>query len=135
MGYDVGELFQVGIRSGEFTLEAASPFSPIILRDRGQLDPSNPNRSGIVLRFPDETVTNGTISGTVFLADGVTPASAGTEVAISFGDLNDTESDVSQRGREPRAYAVLAELNVKPGVTYLANVRNRPEGSTGESHE
>ena len=47
--------------------------------------------------------------------------------AIVFGDLNDPESAVSKLVEAGRAYAVLGELNVKPAVTYLADVRNRPE--------
>jgi Fe-S-cluster-containing dehydrogenase component len=46
--------------------------------------------------------------------------------AIVFGDLNDKTSEVSRLVGEGRAYAVLGELNVKPAVTYLADVRNRP---------
>ncbi len=44
--------------------------------------------------------------------------------AITFGDLNDQESGVSQAMRNPRSYKLLAELNVKPRVSYLARVRN-----------
>jgi molybdopterin-containing oxidoreductase family iron-sulfur binding subunit len=45
--------------------------------------------------------------------------------AIVFGDLNDPNSQVSRLVAQNRAYGVLAELNVKPSVTYLADVRNR----------
>jgi molybdopterin-containing oxidoreductase family iron-sulfur binding subunit len=45
--------------------------------------------------------------------------------AIVFGDLNDKESEVSKLVGTGRAYVVLGELNVKPAVTYLADVRNR----------
>jgi molybdopterin-containing oxidoreductase family iron-sulfur binding subunit len=48
--------------------------------------------------------------------------------AIVFGDLNDERSEVSKLVAQGRAYAVLGELNVKPAVTYLADVRNRPAG-------
>ncbi len=44
--------------------------------------------------------------------------------AIVFGNLNDPNSRVSQLQRDPRAYAMLAELNVKPRTLYLARVRN-----------
>ncbi len=46
--------------------------------------------------------------------------------AIIFGDMNDRESAVSKARRNERGFHVLAELNVRPSVTYLANVRNRP---------
>ncbi len=44
--------------------------------------------------------------------------------AIEFGDLNQSESRVAVAHRNPRAYAMLAELNVKPRTKYLARIRN-----------
>lgn len=44
--------------------------------------------------------------------------------AIVFGDLRDPDSAVSQTKRNPRDYALLAELAVKPRLTYLARLRN-----------
>ncbi|TAE73051.1 MAG: 4Fe-4S dicluster domain-containing protein [Bacteroidetes bacterium] len=65
--------------------------------------------------------------------------------AITFGDMNDTESQISKalgiskevkKGehghadetvysmKEPRAYHVLEEINVKPQVSYLTKIRN-----------
>ncbi len=43
--------------------------------------------------------------------------------AIVFGDLNDPKSKVAHLREKPRAYRVLEELGVQPGVTYLARVR------------
>jgi molybdopterin-containing oxidoreductase family iron-sulfur binding subunit len=54
--------------------------------------------------------------------------------AISFGDLNDPASAVSRRAADGRGYQVLAELNVKPAVTYLADVRNRPAVAEEKHH-
>ena len=42
--------------------------------------------------------------------------------AIVFGDLNDRRSRVSQLATNPRGYHVLAGLNTKPAITYLARV-------------
>ncbi|HYX81038.1 MAG TPA: 4Fe-4S dicluster domain-containing protein, partial [Gemmatimonadales bacterium] len=42
--------------------------------------------------------------------------------AIVFGDLNDKSSRVSQLAGDPRGYHVLAGLNTKPAITYLARV-------------
>ena len=42
--------------------------------------------------------------------------------AISFGDLNDKGSAVAAARRDPRNYALLGELNVRPRTTYLAEM-------------
>ena len=44
--------------------------------------------------------------------------------AITFGDLNDEQSSVSVQHKNPRRYTMLAELNIRPRVSYLARVRN-----------
>ena len=44
--------------------------------------------------------------------------------AITFGDLNDPNSAVSRQKQNSRDYAMLAELNIKPRVSYLARVQN-----------
>ncbi len=44
--------------------------------------------------------------------------------AIVFGDLNDSSSQVAKLEGSPRAYAMLAELNVQPRTKYLARIRN-----------
>ncbi|MCA8916046.1 MAG: 4Fe-4S dicluster domain-containing protein [Planctomycetes bacterium] len=46
--------------------------------------------------------------------------------AIMFGDRNDAKSTVARLEKDPRNYAVLAEINTRPAVTYLTKVRNRP---------
>ncbi|MBK8013537.1 MAG: TAT-variant-translocated molybdopterin oxidoreductase [Deltaproteobacteria bacterium] len=61
------------------------------------------------------------------IADGdITPAcaSACPSQAIVFGDLADPNSRVSKAHAVARAYAMLAELNVKPRTQYLARIRN-----------
>ena len=45
--------------------------------------------------------------------------------AIVFGDINDPASRVSRLAGDARAFKVLEELNVKPSVSYLAQVRNK----------
>ncbi len=44
--------------------------------------------------------------------------------AISFGDLNDPESEIAKMHASKRAFFVLEEYNAKPNVAYLARVRN-----------
>lgn len=50
--------------------------------------------------------------------------------AIDFGDLLDNKSRIAAQKKNPRNYAMLGELNVKPRTTYLAAVRN-PHPSLG----
>lgn len=85
--FDLATFQTAGVRGGDFTLDAAQPFSPAILTFRSQLNTANANLTDIVLRFPAASETNGTISGQVFLSDGIAPAGANTRVEISFGDL------------------------------------------------
>ena len=47
--------------------------------------------------------------------------------AIVFGNLKDEKSRVAELQQDPRAYAMLAELNIKPRTLYLARVRNTHE--------
>ena len=44
--------------------------------------------------------------------------------AITFGNVKDSRSAVARRKAEPRHYAMLGELGVRPRTTYLAKVRN-----------
>jgi molybdopterin-containing oxidoreductase family iron-sulfur binding subunit len=54
--------------------------------------------------------------------------------AIVFGNLNDPKSRVARLAAGPRSYRVLEELNVKPAVSYLTLVRNRPAEGEGDKH-
>jgi molybdopterin-containing oxidoreductase family iron-sulfur binding subunit len=54
--------------------------------------------------------------------------------AIVFGNLNDPTSRVAKLAKNQRSYQVFAELNVKPAVSYLGIVRNRPADGGGEAH-
>lgn len=48
--------------------------------------------------------------------------------AITFGDMNDPESEISQllaAEHTGRAFGVIEEINVKPNISYLVKVRNK----------
>ncbi len=43
--------------------------------------------------------------------------------AIVFGDLKDSESEVSKLAEDPRRYRVLENLNTQPAITYLKKIK------------
>lgn len=55
--------------------------------------------------------------------------------AILFGDLNDPDSAISQAMGDPRRYQLLTELNIKPSVSYLRIVRDRPDDGSSDLGE
>ena len=48
--------------------------------------------------------------------------------AIVFGDQSDPDTLISKAKANPRDYALLAELNVRPRTSYLAEISERAEG-------
>lgn len=53
--------------------------------------------------------------------------------AISFGDLEQTQSAIHQQKSDPRHYALLEHLGTRPRTTYLADIRN-PASGLGEDN-
>jgi molybdopterin-containing oxidoreductase family iron-sulfur binding subunit len=54
--------------------------------------------------------------------------------AIVFGNINDPQARVTRAKQEPRSYAALGELNVRPRTSYMAAVRNpNPELAPAEA--
>ncbi|MBL0309952.1 MAG: TAT-variant-translocated molybdopterin oxidoreductase [Bacteroidetes bacterium] len=47
--------------------------------------------------------------------------------AITFGDRNNKESEVSKKFADERAFGVIEEIHTMPNVLYLTQVRNREE--------
>lgn len=54
--------------------------------------------------------------------------------AIIFGDLNDPKSRVAVATQNERGFRVLADINVRPAITYLAKVVNAPASEAGAAH-
>ncbi len=55
--------------------------------------------------------------------------------AISFGDSTDADGPIAQLSARPRAFQVLAELGIKPSLTYMARVRNRDDADNHDTGE
>ncbi|MCX7834537.1 MAG: TAT-variant-translocated molybdopterin oxidoreductase [bacterium] len=57
----------------------------------------------------------------------VQPACAQTcpTQAITFGNIKNQDSQVTQIAKDPRGYLVLEELNTRPAITYLRKIRHR----------
>ena len=51
--------------------------------------------------------------------------------AITCGNLKDTEGQVAKQFESERAYAMLSELNTKPGVRYLARITHTASNAGG----
>ena len=47
--------------------------------------------------------------------------------AITFGDMNNENGNLSKKLKNPLNYIVLEEINVKSAVTYTMKVNNRDE--------
>ncbi len=54
--------------------------------------------------------------------------------AIVFGDMNDPESKVSKRMKNPRFYKVLEEIGVRPSVGYMTLIHDRPDDKEKQHH-
>jgi len=74
-------------------------------------------------------------------ANEITPACAAAcpTQAITFGDINNEQSFVTQLKAQPHDYQLLGELNTKPRTTYLAKLYNPNEslhdGTSSEGEE
>jgi Fe-S-cluster-containing dehydrogenase component len=53
--------------------------------------------------------------------------------AISFGDMNNAASAVSQQKTDARHYALLGHLGTRPRTSYLADIRNPASGLDGDA--
>ena len=55
--------------------------------------------------------------------------------AITFGDLNDSDSRVARLAGSGRYYRVLGDLNIQPAVGYLDVVRNRAPSTSADGDD
>ncbi len=112
-----------------FNYQSKAPATPapannprVTVRDRGVMEKCTYCVQRINAARAEATVEGRDISeGDVRTAcQQVCPTSA-----ITFGDLNDPDSEVSRLRRSGRNYALLGNLGTRPRTTYLARVRRR----------
>ena len=85
------------------------------------------NKARINAKREDRSIQDGEV---VVACQAACPAGA-----IQFGDISDPDSRVSKAKSEPRDYALLGDLNVRPRTTYLAKLKNpNPELETESTH-
>ncbi len=54
--------------------------------------------------------------------------------AIMFGDVNDKQANITTWRNDDKNYELLAEIGIKPTVSYLLKVRNQEESMIHEEH-
>ncbi len=79
------------------------------------------------VRFGEKATNRAASDGSVQTACAQTCPSA----AITFGDLNDPDSQVARQTAQAEGYRLLEELGAKPSVTYLPRLRNRSLAGAG----
>jgi hypothetical protein len=116
-----GQLF-----AGPWTVQAASPFYPSVIKASGYTSEIDPNVTNVVLQFPPLRDFNGRLVGQVFLPDGQ-PVGEGVRVKINFTDdyeiLTDTNGFFDTQIALPaRGYRVEA-IDDSTGLRGLSNIR------------
>ncbi|MEG7522132.1 MAG: carboxypeptidase-like regulatory domain-containing protein [Chromatiales bacterium] len=122
--FDLDTFQNTGIRSGTFKLEAASTLESGRPTFTGELNVNTPNWDNIVLQFPLMAETSGTLSGSVFLPDGVTPAPANVDVTIDYGDGITVRTDPD--GRFVSSFPI-------PKFVYTVTALDPISGLTGQA--
>lgn len=124
--------------AGDFGLQAASPFFPVVISTNGRTTFTEPNSTNNILRFPPTREVDGRLTGTVFNPDG-SHAGSNVTVKISFRPDYSIKTDTNgffdtQIGLPAGGYTV--EVNdpltglkgqsiatVVPGITNVCNVQ------------
>lgn len=144
-------LFDGAALVGDWGVQAASPFFPVVISTNGQTSEIDANVTNIVLQFPPTREINGRLAGAVFNPDG-SLVGAGVRVRIKTMDLEiqtrangtfDTQialPALDGEGRPGKGYFVEAEdlatgalgaanVIVLPGITNRMTIRLLGRGS------
>ncbi|TVR51684.1 MAG: hypothetical protein EA425_06600 [Puniceicoccaceae bacterium] len=99
---------------GDWGLQAASPFFPVVISTSGRTTPFDPDVSDVVLRFPPVQEINGSLTGQVFLPNGQ-PAGADIEVAIA---ANQDDPRIVRTDEEGRFSTGATLFSLRGNTTY-----------------
>ncbi|HKS37006.1 MAG TPA: Ig-like domain-containing protein, partial [Verrucomicrobiae bacterium] len=118
--------------AGDWGLQAASPFFPVVISTSGRTSSINPNETNVVLQFPSDRETKGRLGGIVFQPDGVTRVGSNVNVKISFG--NDFVIHTRVDGTFDTQIGLNAINNEgQPGVGYTVEADDPTTGLRGQA--
>lgn len=115
---------------GDWGLQAASPFFPVVISASGLSTSLAPDATNVVLQFPRDRESKGRIAGRVFNPDG-SPVSSDVMISIPFGTsfvTNRTRADGSFGG-EISFQAI--DANGRLGVGYRLEALDETTGRKG----
>ncbi|MEO8425619.1 MAG: Ig-like domain-containing protein, partial [Verrucomicrobiota bacterium] len=130
--------FKNALLVGDFGLQAASPFFPVVITTSGKTTSTEPNSTNNILQFPATREINGRLTGTVFNPNGsragsnvIVKISFGTDYSIKTGTNGffDTQIGLPAGGYTVEVNDPLSGLKgqsiatVLPGITNVANVQ------------
>jgi hypothetical protein len=120
---------------GDWGLQAASPFFPVVKSAAGRTTDIAPDDTDNVLQFPAVSETNGSLSGIVLQPDGVTPAGANIKVQISFGPDFIIRTDANGHFATQAGTFTLPAIDGegRPGVGYTVTATDESNNATGRS--
>jgi phage baseplate assembly protein gpV len=111
---------------GDYGLQAASPFFPVVVSASGRTTQIDPVVENILLKFPPVMQTNGSLSGQVLLPDG-SPAGGDIRVQISFGNDFFIRTDADGR------FATTPGVFTLPARNYTVTALDEDSGATGRA--
>ena len=115
--------FKDALFVGDWGLQAASPFYPVVITASGQTTSIDRDVTNVVLQFPPVREVNGRLTGRVFYPDGAL-VSSNVNVKISFGN------DYIIRTREDGSYDTQMAL---PAGSYTVEADDPATGLRGVS--
>ncbi len=126
---DYKKFDNVNITHDETARLALNP--DVVVRSRGVME-----KCSFCVQRIQEGKLNAKKEGRVLVDGDVAPACADAchNGSITFGDWNDTTSEVRGLSQNDRAYQALEEIGIKPNVWYQVKVNNVEESGHTEAH-